>query len=183
MTQQTLSDADLVRNLRSGSRDAFAELYMRHKDALYDYCCRLLKDEFQAEDVVHESFLMAWRDAHALDNLGSFRSWIFGIARHKALNSIRNRKSFDELFEDSLTDDDDPHTIFIRNEQSALLSDLLEMIRPAYRDLVVLKDFENFTYAEIANITGLSLASVRVHLFRARKALAKAYMTKHGEKR
>jgi RNA polymerase sigma-70 factor, ECF subfamily len=183
MTPEALSDADLVRSLRSGSSDAFGELYVRHKDALYDYCCRLLNDRVQAEDVVHESFLMLWKDAHTLDALDSFRSWLFGIARHKALNAIRDRKSFDELFDDSSIEEDDPYTIFVRNERSALLSELLEMIRPAFKDLVVLKDYEGFSYAEIAKITGLSIASVRVHLFRARKALAKAYVKKRGEKR
>jgi RNA polymerase sigma-70 factor (ECF subfamily) len=183
MIQQTPSDTDLVRSLRSGSRDAFEELYLRHKDALYDYCSRLLRDDVQAEDVVHDSFLTVWRDASTLNDLGSFRSWMFSVARHKALNSNRDRKSFDELSEDSMRDDDDPHSIFVRREQAALLSELLEMIRPAYKDLVLLKDFENFTYAEIAKITGLSLPSVRIHLFRARKALAKAYSKKHGEKK
>jgi RNA polymerase sigma-70 factor (ECF subfamily) len=183
MNPQPLSDTDLVRNLRSGSSDAFGELYTRHKDALYDYCCRLLRDGNQAEDVVHDSYLMLWKDAHTLDALDSFRSWLFSIARHKALNSIRDRKPFDELFEDSSIERDDPHTIFVRNERSTLLSDALEVIRPAYKDLVVLKDYENFSYAEIAKITGLSTASVRVHLFRARKALAKAYVKYNGEKR
>jgi RNA polymerase sigma-70 factor (ECF subfamily) len=182
MIRQTPSDTDLVRSLRSGSRDAFEELYLRHKDALYDYCSRLLKDGVQAEDAVHESFLAVWKDAQTLNDPGSFRSWLFGIARHKALNSIRDRKSFDELFDDSLLVLDDPYSILVKNEQSALVGELLEMIRPAYKDLLVLRDFENFSYAEIARISGLSLASVRVHLFRARKALAKAYSKNHGEK-
>ena len=183
MNPQALSDADLVRNLRQGSNEAFAELYVRHKDALYDYCSRLLKDGVLSEDIVHDSFLELWKDAHTLDALGSFRSWIFSIARHKALNFIRDRKSFDELFDDSSIQDDDPYTILVRNERSAILIDLLEMIRPAYKDLVVLKDYENFSYAEIAKITEFSISSVRVHLFRARKALAKAYVKKHGEKK
>jgi RNA polymerase sigma-70 factor (ECF subfamily) len=183
MILQTLSDTDLVRNLRSGSSDAFAELYLRHKDALYDYCSRLLKDGVRAEDVVQESFLMVWNDAHALNDLGSFRSWIFSIARHKALNSIRDRKIFDELHDDSSVEHDNPHAILVRNEQSALFSDLLDMIRPAYKDLIVLKDYEDFSYAEIAKVTGLSIASVRVHLFRARKALAKMYVQNVGGKK
>ena len=107
---------------------------------------------------------------------------MFSIARHKALNSIRDHKSFDELSEDSARDNDDPHSIFVRSEQSALLNSLLETIRPAFKDLLVLKDIENFSYAEIARITGLSLPSVRIHLFRARKALAQAYPRNHGEK-
>lgn len=182
MIRQTPSDTDLVRNLRSGSRDAFEELYLRHKDALYDYCSRLLRDDARAEDVVHDLFLTIWNDAQTLKDPGSFRSWMFSIARHRALNAIRDRKSFDELSDDSLPGDDDPYSILVRNEQSDLISDLLEMIRPAYKDLIVLKDFENFSYADIANITGLSVASVRIHLFRARKALAKTYSKKHGEK-
>jgi RNA polymerase sigma-70 factor, ECF subfamily len=183
MTPQTVSDADLVRSLRSGSSDAFGALYLRHKDALYDYCSRMLKDGVLSEDIVHDSFLELWKDAHTLDALDSFRSWLFSVARHKALNFIRDRKPSDEIFADTLVENDDPLTIFIRHEQSALFSDLLEVIRPAYKELVVLKDYENFSYAEIAKITGLSIASVRVHLFRARKALAKSYVKQLGEKR
>ena len=183
MIPPTVTDAALMRNLRSGSNEAFAELYRRHKDSLYDYCSRLLKDEIQAEDVVHDSFLMLWRDAHTLNSLGSFRSWIFSIARHKALNCIRDRKSFDELSDDCSIEHDDPLTIFVRNEQRVLFHDLLEMIRPAYKELIVLKDYEYFSSQEISKITGLSIASTRVHLFRARKALAKEFMKNHGAKR
>jgi len=181
MIHQAPSDTDLVRQLRSGSRDAFEELYLRHKDALYDYCSRLLRNSAQAEDVVHDSFLSLWNEASALNDPGAFRSWIFSIARHKALNTIRDRKSFDELTEETAQEDDDPLSVFMRTEQSALLSDLLDSIRPAFKDLIVLKDIENFSYAEISRITGLSLSSVRIHLFRARKALAKAYSKNHGE--
>jgi RNA polymerase sigma-70 factor, ECF subfamily len=183
MFDQMPSDTDLVRDLRSGSRDAFAQLYQRHKDALYDYCSRLLRNGPQAEDIVHDSFLTIWKEAPTLNDLGAFRSWLFSIARHKALNSVRGRKSFDELSEEVIQEDDDPHSIFVRSEESLLLSELLESIRPGFKDLIVLKDVESFSYAEIANITGMSLSSVRIHLFRARKALAKAYSKNHGVKK
>jgi RNA polymerase sigma-70 factor, ECF subfamily len=181
MPPTTLTDEELVQKLRSQSRDAFGELYLRHKDALYDYCFHLLRNKGRAEDAVHEAFYMAWHDIHQLNHLRSFRAWIFSIARHHSFNDKRNQKPSDELSEEDLIDDDDPHSILVSNEQTAQFNDMLDSIRPAYKELIVLKEYEGLSYSEIANVIGLSLASVRVHLFRARRAFAKVYLRSYGE--
>lgn len=176
------TDEELVQSLRSGSREAFGELYSRHKGALLDYCCHLLKDNNRAEDAVHETFLMVWNDIHSLNSSHSFRSWIFSIARHRGLNHIRDRKPYEELTDDSCVDDTDPFEILVSNDRTARFAGLLEMMKPGYKELIVLKDYEGLSYTEIATVTGLSLASVRVHLYRARKALARVYSKNYGEK-
>jgi RNA polymerase sigma-70 factor (ECF subfamily) len=182
MTQTPEPEEQLVECLRARSSDAFAELYTRHKDALFDYCFHLLKDRARAEDAVHEAFMMAWKDIPSLKGTHSFRSWMFSIVRHHALNQIRGRKLFDELSDEVPMNDPDPLEVLITNERSTNFAELLDRMRPQFKELIVLKDFEDLTYAEIARITGLSLASVRVHLYRARKALAKVYTKHYGEK-
>ncbi len=181
MTIADLTDDELVRQLRSGSREALGELYERYKDTLYNYCYQMLKSTSNADDAVHDAFLKVWDKIQTLEKVNSFRAWLYAIVRYQVLNKLRDSKSFEDLTDDCSIEDDDPYRILVAHELSLDLEKSLDMIRPAFKELIVLRDFEGLSYTEIAQITGLSLASVRVHIFRATKALAKIYHEKFGD--
>lgn len=182
MAQSRLTEEQLVRDLCLGSPQAFGEIYLRYKDSLCNYCHWLLKDKDCTEDVVHDTFLKVWNNISALNNSGSFRSWLFSIARFQALLFLRDSKPFEQLSYEPEVENEDPLHILITNEQSTQIGGLLNALRPAYRELIVLRVYEELSYAEIARVTGLSLPAVRVHLYRARKALARMYTEHYGEK-
>ncbi|MBM4159943.1 MAG: RNA polymerase sigma factor [Ignavibacteria bacterium] len=182
MSQSSLTERRLVEHLRLGSREAFGQIYVRYKGSLCNYCYWLVKEKDRAEDIVHETFLKVWNNIGTLDDSSSFRSWLFTIARNQALLFLRDRRPFEELTDESSSENDDPLHALISTELSDSISSLLNALSPAYRELIVLRVYEGLSYAEIASVTGLSLSAVRVHLYRARKALARLYNEQYGDK-
>ncbi len=176
-----LSVPNLVERLRDGDRKAFGQIYALYRVSLYNYVHWLVKGRERVDDVVHETFVKVWNNIGSLNNSGSFGSWLFAIARNEALADLRDRKSFQELTDESSIESDGPLVDLINSEQSGQMKELLDALRPAYRELIVLRVYEGLSYAELAHVTGLSLPAVRVHLFRARKALAKLYVEHFGD--
>ena len=182
MPEDTLSDTILVKQVCDGDRKAFGRLYEKYKEPLFRFCLRLLKNSEQAEDTVQETFFRVWTKASAIDNPHSFRAWLFSVARFHALNNLRDRKEGQEISENDLVELDTPHEIVVRAEQTAGIMGLIELLNPQHRELILLRSFEEFSYAEISMITGLSLSSVKVQLFNARKVLTQLHSKHQGEK-
>ncbi|MDP2884808.1 MAG: RNA polymerase sigma factor [Ignavibacteria bacterium] len=182
MNQSSVTEIELVERLREGSREALGQIYVLYRDSLYNYCHWLVKEDGRVDDVVHETFMKVWNNIGSLNNSDSFRSWLFKIARNQALLDLRNRKPFEELTDESSIESDGPLVALINTEKSDQIKGLLDALRPAYRELIVLRVYEGLSYAELACVTGLSLSAVRVHLFRARKALAKLYDEHFGDR-
>lgn len=89
-----LSDGQLVQRAQAGEQDAFAELYERYFDRVYDFLTRMMRNRGEAEDVTQDTFIRAMSSIGNLQSTGSFKSWIFTIARNTALNRIeRNQRS------------------------------------------------------------------------------------------
>ncbi len=177
-----LNEEQLVIELRLGNAKAFGLIYDRYKDSLCNYCASFVKDNGLAEDIVHEIFLKMWNNIQTLNEARSFRSWLFRIARNEALHFLRDRKQFEELSEEIREEDRSPLESLVNSEESVKVSGLLDHLRPAYRELMVLRIEGELSYADIASVTGLSPSSVKTHLFRARKALAKVYTELYGGK-
>jgi len=84
-----LSDGELVELAQSGDRDAFAELYDRYFDRVYDFLTRMMRNRSEAEDITQDTFIRAMNSLGRLDSTGSFKSWLFTIARNTALNRLK----------------------------------------------------------------------------------------------
>lgn len=176
------NEEQLVNEFRRGNSSAFGIIYEHYKNNLCNYCYSVVKDKDVAEDIVHDVFLRIWDDIQTLNDPLSFRSWIFTIARHRALNYLRDRKPLDELSEALQDNEGSVLDSLVNQEQSSLMDGMLNQLRPAYRELLLLRIEGNLSYAEISAITGLSQSSVRIHLYRARKALTKIYVELSGGK-
>jgi len=182
MTPSDLNEEQLVIELRLGSTRAFGLIYERYKDSLCNYCSSLVKNNDVAEDIVHEIFLKMWNNIQTLNEVRSFRTWLFSIARNQALLFLRDRKPFEELSEGLPREEESPLDLLVNEEQSAMMGSLLNRLRPAYRELMLLRIEGELSYADIAAVTGMSQSAVRTHLYRARKALAKVYAELYGGK-
>jgi RNA polymerase sigma-70 factor, ECF subfamily len=171
----TSTDADLVHELQNGSRQAFAELYRRYKQQVYTYCLRMLGDVDSAQDVLQGIFLKTYERSIQIREPEQFRSWLFAAARHDCLSSLRRRN------EDSVTEEE-LDCGRIAGESSSdqeesvrltrLVTQALGKLPPELREVVILREYEDFSYQEIADITGVKIGLVKFRLFTARKKLA-----------
>ena len=95
----TPADPELFARIAAGDRDAFGLFYDRYAPVLFGFCVRILRDARDAEDVLQEAFVQVWRDAHRFDpTRASVKTWLFTIARSRALDRWRSRRSAEDRF-------------------------------------------------------------------------------------
>jgi RNA polymerase sigma-70 factor, ECF subfamily len=157
------------------SADGFEALYRATVDDLYAYAATLLRDRGAAEDVVAATFERAYRRMGSFDaRRGSARQWLFGIARHAALDELRRRRRAVALAADpdarlAVVDDDAPDPV-----RRATVRAALARLDARDRELVALKFFAGLDNAEIAGVLGISPSNAGTRLHRAVRRLREA---------
>jgi RNA polymerase sigma-70 factor, ECF subfamily len=158
-----------MEELRKGSAEAFKILYGKYNRKVYRFCLRMLNDEMLAEDAFQETFIKVYE--HRREFRGkNFAAWLFTIARHTCFNIMRTRKEFDDFDEFYFNPPQKKQRdVAMKDFVDAALATLPIPLREA----VILREYEDCSYQDIAEILGiqLSLAKVRVH--RAREILRK----------
>ncbi len=172
-------DLWLVERARDGDLDAFNDLVELHQDHLYGLVARLVPDRDQAADAVQEAFFSAYRNLRSFRG-GSVRSWLGRIAINAAMDTQRYRKRRpaqpypeleDESWQPPADASEDPERVVVAAERSRALADALARIGADQRTAIVLFDVEGYDYAEIAELTGVSLGTVKSRIHRGRLAL------------
>ena len=143
--------------------------YAGHKDVLYRFARRMTGSAVVAEDLVHDCFLMVWRDAVVYSpNRGTMRSFLIGVIRNLALKQLRRERPFLELEEDSgVCEPIDP----AGKERGELVAQAVAGLPPLQREAILLAEYEELSLEEIASATGSELAAVKSRLHRARENL------------
>lgn len=155
-----------MRSCRDGAPEAFDALFDRHRPAIWSFFRRRVGDPGRAEDLAQETFVALLSSVSRYEPRDAFRRYLFGIAYH-VLSQERRRPS-------TLGVDVDLATLPADNGD---IDDVLRVRRAVAeldaidRDVVLLREFEALSYAEIADVLGIPLNTVRSRLFRARAAL------------
>jgi RNA polymerase sigma-70 factor (ECF subfamily) len=171
------ADKELLNQIRSGNEHAFTDLYNKHRRRLLAYCFRLLQDRIAAEDVVQVAFQKAYESLSSLDKPDLFFYWLYSIARNEVYGVIRRTRkngtisSIDD--EKDIWDEETPLELVVKTELAELVQHHLNHLKVEYREVLILRQYDKLSYAEIAAITGDTMSSVESRLFKARKALAK----------
>jgi len=152
--------------------DAFEELYHRYKRHIYTFCLKLTGDRFLAEDATHDTFLKMHHNIATLSDVRLFRSWLFTIGRNGVFKTLRRHQRNGSLDEESIWTDETPLTIATDDETAAIITSCIDSMKPEYKEVLLLREYEQRSYEEIAMITGNTESSVKSRLFKARKALA-----------
>jgi RNA polymerase sigma-70 factor, ECF subfamily len=171
------SETELIRLLRQGEKQAFAELYERHKSAIYRYCLRMLMDSGAAEDATQDTFIKMSQNISSLQNTNAFLPWLFCIARNEVLMYLRRNKRNGTHNDETVWDESTPHDIVVSTETTELVQKILRNLKSEYREIIILREYEQLSYAQITEITGDSESSVKSRLFKARQALTKKLKT------
>jgi RNA polymerase sigma-70 factor (ECF subfamily) len=172
-------DLILLERARDGDLGAFNDLVECYQDHLWSLVVRMVPDRDQAADAVQEAFFSAYRNMASFRG-GSVRSWLSRICVNAAMNAQRARKRrpvspYPELEDDTWQppagDEADPERLAITAERSRALDQALALITPDQRNAIVLFDIEGYDYTEIADLTGVSLGTVKSRIHRGRLAL------------
>jgi RNA polymerase sigma-70 factor (ECF subfamily) len=172
-------DLILMEQARAGDLNAFNDLVLCYQDLLFALVVRMVPDRDQASDAVQEAFFSAFRNMDAFRG-GSVRSWLSRIAINAAMDIQRLKKRrpadpYPELEDDNWQPpapaSDDPVTTSLRVERHRALNDALSRITHDQRAAIVLFDVEGYDYAEIAQMTSVSLGTVKSRIHRGRLAL------------
>jgi RNA polymerase sigma-70 factor (ECF subfamily) len=160
----------------------FSQAALAHIDALYGYAMTLTRDSTQAEDLVQETYLRATSAANQPPVSSNLKAWLFVIMRNAWLNQVRHNQSgprFVELETNDQTDDarGNPHVVYLRKLEREQVRDAIEKLPEAYREIVVLRDIEGFTYQEIAMVLDCPAGTVMSRLGRARARLRASLST------
>jgi RNA polymerase sigma-70 factor (ECF subfamily) len=165
----------LLRDLRS-----LDELYRRYRGPIQHYLYQLCGSVEQAEDLTQATFVKACASLLSFRGDCSVSTWLFRIARNAYLDSQRRPSPTRIDTDDLLAIPDraaygDPARSYAAAEQRSLISMALAQLPERHRTILLLRDAEGLAYAEIADVLGISLAAVKINLFRARAAFRAAY--------
>jgi RNA polymerase sigma-70 factor (ECF subfamily) len=169
----TPDDRSLIEAFQSGDEFAFVALYNRYKGPVYAFCVKMLLDRTAAEDVLQETFVRVYENRERLTRPGSFKAWLFTIARNQCLNQLRRDKRQVPLgdTEPDAPTHETPFSQLLKSEQVDLVNTYLGQLKPEYREVLVLREYQNLSYDEIAAVTRNTLSSVKSRLFKARRKL------------
>ncbi len=147
----------------------FREAYAQHKDVLCRFARRLTGSGVAAEDLVHDCFLMLWRNGTTYDReRGTLRSFLLGVTRNLAWKRLRKERAFDELEDDMIVGDlIDP----VGRERGEMVEQAVAALPPLQREALILAEYEGMTLEEITRITGAEVAAVKSRLHRGRENL------------
>lgn len=170
------SDETLLDRIVSGDESAFVELYRRHSRRIHRFAYGMCGARSVAEDCTQEVFLNVLEKGSGFrSSSGSVQSWLYGIARYKVIDKFRQRGQLEfGLDATHLGDDSDsPDQYVVACRRSDELRRAIVSLPPRYREVIVLCELEELSYAEAAGMLGCPVGTVRSRLHRARETLAR----------
>ena len=166
-------DADLLRRVRCGEQEALRLLYERHGRAVFAYLLALTGRHPEAEELLQDTFVAAWRAAGGFGGRSTVLTWLLGIARRRARDRARRRTpELTGLDEVDAVRVEAPDDAVIARAELADVARLVRRLGPLHREVLHLVLVEQLSYREAAGVLGVSPGTVASRLSTARSALA-----------
>jgi len=183
LSDKAQQDIKFVEAAMNGNQQAFAELMDRYRDTIFYMLLRMVRNKSDADDLTIEAFGKAFKNIHQYTPNFAFSTWLFKIASNNCIDFLRKKKS-NTISIDSQSDDQnkdqqitivsgslDPEEDFIKKQEAKLMRNIVEKLKPRYRELVRLRYFNEYSYEEISAEMNIPLGTVKAQLFRARELL------------
>lgn len=178
-----MPDEDLMELFQAGTEEAYTILMERYSERLMHYLYGFLNDKKRCEDLLQETFLRVHRNRHSYKRIAKFSTWLYTIAGNLARSEYRKQKrrymqsiqavsQNNEEYEMPLPDErflPDKHTESAFQDQ--YVQNAVSILPPAFREVVILRDIQQLSYYEVAEITGLPLGTVKSRINRGRSKL------------
>jgi RNA polymerase sigma-70 factor (ECF subfamily) len=176
------TDEKLIARFQQGDEYAYDLLVKRYRDPLMNFIYRFVNDRTDAEDILQETFMRLYKNKHYYKEIAKFSTWIYTIAgnlaktelrkrRRRNIFSIHNFMSTDKDYElpdkKSATPDKVTNTVITNNE----IQKAINKLSPKFRQVILLRDIQGFSYEEISQIVNVPLGTVKSRVNRARLRL------------
>ncbi|MFZ6638997.1 RNA polymerase sigma factor [Undibacterium sp. TC4M20W] len=174
------TDSSLLTQMRDGDVAAFQRLYQRHQGPIYRYALMRCGQAALAADVVQDVFMGLLSKSYRYDaGLGSLQNFLFGIARNLLLKqdqAERRHQPLPEFGEEDgeevlMSETTEPADVIFHQQMTEHVRQAVSVLRPHYRDVIILYELQELSYAEIAVICDIDIGTVRSRLSRARAAI------------
>jgi RNA polymerase sigma factor (sigma-70 family) len=184
LSPKATEDLELVKRAIANDQKAYAELMVRYKDAIYFMLLKMVNNKEDANDLTVEAFGKAFENIEKYRPEFAFSTWLFKIATNNCIDYIRKKRlktfSIDEGYDSSDGEEKrydfasqtlDPEEHLIKKQKSDLMRNIVDKLPARYKQLVVMRYFDEKSYEEIADELSLPLGTVKAQLFRARDLL------------
>jgi RNA polymerase sigma-70 factor (ECF subfamily) len=192
-SQDPLSDEEVVARVLAGETSMFEVVMRRYNQRLYRVAQAILRNDGEAEDVMQDAYVRAYEHLDQFAGRAKFSTWLTRIAVHEALTRQRRANRYQELEPMSERDGDSMDgfaSMSLNPEQEAsnsqirgLLEDAVEKLPDAYRSVFMLRDVEEMSTTDTANVLEITEENVKVRLHRARALLRKSLYARAGMER
>lgn len=173
----------LVARAKAGDSAGFSELVQRYERKIFRLAQNITRNPEDAEDVMQEAFLKAYVNLHSFQGDSRFYTWLVRIAVNESLMKLRKRRPGEFSIDEPVESDDalmpreiadwgpSPEQRFARVQLNDILTEAIENLSPDFRIVFVLRDIEELSTAQTAELLGLSIPAVKSRLLRARLRL------------
>lgn len=183
--KDNISDREAILACLQGNVQMYRHIVERYKERAYYLALMYTKNREDALDLSQEAFYRAYRALKDFDPSRSFYSWFYSILKNLCINFVNHNKRKVRLDESRQYEtenlQDQPEKIFEQNERSALVWQGINQLSEKDREIIIMKDFNDFSYQEIAEALNIPVGSVMSRLYYARKRLMKKLQELNGE--
>jgi RNA polymerase sigma-70 factor, ECF subfamily len=173
-------EEEQLRAAKQGNQEAIAAIIETYQRPVFNLCYRMLGNRMEAEDIAQEALIKAITKLHLFDPSYSFKPWVLRIASNTCIDCLRRRKpepSLDDMGEDGAWEwfpghSPNPEHEVMKQEQQSQVQDAVAQLQPLDRTVVALFYWEGLSYADISEVTDLTVSAIKSRLYRARRAMA-----------
>ena len=181
--QKKHEESLLIEKALQGDENAYAEIIKRYRNSLYSVLFKMVKNKEEAEDLLQEAFIKAFRALESFNENYAFSTWLYKIAVNNCIDFLRKKRlqifSYDkplsvkdgEVRRDYPDPDQTPEHLLLSREKTQIINEAIDQLPPKYRIVIDLRHRQELSYEEIADRLNLPLGTVKARIFRAREIL------------
>ena len=176
------SDEQLIRRALNGSKSAWAKLVRRYESAVFHYGLRVTGQRDDAMDLMQDVFVSVYRNLATYRGDGKFKSWLFRIAHHRSIELFRKKRMLHDIdaVAEPVSDEASPERMFALGQNQRQINEVMAKLPVDQREVVTLKFFQQFTFDEIADQTGVSSNTVKSRFYSALDKL-RLWIDRHAD--
>jgi len=170
-----IEETGIIKAVLEGDTESFRLLVQRYQKPVIRMIANLINDRHICEDIAQEVFLSAYKKLHSFDpSRSNFSTWLFTIAKNKSINTMKKRQIPSVSTPPEKPDFSEPDDSLIKDELFVKLDQALMSLSSKHKRALILAEFENLSYEQIAQIEGIRIGTVKSRINRAKNRLRSA---------